>query len=448
MKLEYKLDIDDHKYIQTIEKGKKYRIEIPTGVNIYGKKSRAVARVNGTFDVALAKRNEMLKSIANGSYQADKSMTFGELCNFFLEDNQPVYVWENGKNVKKSGLSYASLKTYKTYINNYLIPGIGHLKICNITKDTIDQLYKALELYYKTKNDTHLSPCTMGHIHSDLRAILNFAYKKGLIENNPIERLEEHPTVKCPERQCYNPEQLKEILKADITISKFVGNHEFYKKRFKAFTRVAIYGCLRRSEISGLNWDDIIENDYALKISRSASSVTGQGLTLLETKNESSEDIIVVGKDTIDALLKYKEEIELIFGDEMTGKGQAIFISQSGNRLAPQALNDMWNNYINTTDLPKYTLHVLRHSGATYLYNLTKDIKGTSKHLRHSNTSTTEDVYVHSDIDNQKQLISLMQQGLTDKLQSKLNINIPKEALDKFMEKFILEFSKEFIETN
>ena len=78
----------------------------------------------------------------------------------------------------------------------------------------------------------------------------------------------------------------------------------FYKKRFKAFTRVAIYGCLRRSEISGLNWDDIIENDYALKISRSASSVTGQGLTLLETKNESSEDIIVVGKDTITNLLK------------------------------------------------------------------------------------------------------------------------------------------------
>ena len=28
------------------------------------------------------------------------------------------------------------------------------------------------------------------------------------------------------------------------------------------------------------------------------------------------------------------------------------------------------------------------------------------------------------------------------------NINIPKEALDKFMEKFILEFSKEFVETN
>ena len=41
-----------------------------------------------------------------------------------------------------------------------------------------------------------------------------------------------------------------------------------------------------------------------------------------------------------------------------------------------------------------------------------------------------------------------MQQGLTDKLQSKLNINIPKEALDKFMEKFILEFSKEFVETS
>lgn len=122
MRLEYKLDIADHKYIQTIEEGKKYRIEIPNGVNIYGKKTRAVARVNGTFDVALIKRNEMLRQISKGSYLADKSMTFKELCVFFLEDNKPVYQWQNGKYVKIKGLSYASKRTYETYIKNYLLP--------------------------------------------------------------------------------------------------------------------------------------------------------------------------------------------------------------------------------------------------------------------------------------------------------------------------------------
>lgn len=234
-------------------------------------------------------------------------------------------------------------------------------------------------------------------------------------------------------------------MNSELTVSKFVKNHSFYQKRFKAFTRVAIFGCLRRSEISGLNWEDVLEKDYALRIDRSASSVSGKGLTLLETKNESSEDTIAVGKDTINALLEYKKEIEMIFGEEMTGIGKAVFISQGGNRLAPQALNDMWNNYIETTDLPKYTLHSLRHSGGTYLYHLTKDIKGASEHLRHSSTMVTEQTYIHYDLEAEKEIMNLMQKGLYNKIGQDVKIDIPEKVLEEFVSEFMKKFGDKVV---
>jgi len=126
--LEYVLNIPDTKYIETLEEGKKYKVSIPVGVSIGGKKTRKVARVNGTLAMAIAKRNEMLEENYANSNSANKNMTFGELCDYFLEKNQATYTFENGKNVKNGRLSYSSTKTYKTYIKNFLKPTIRTYK--------------------------------------------------------------------------------------------------------------------------------------------------------------------------------------------------------------------------------------------------------------------------------------------------------------------------------
>lgn len=124
MVLEYKLNIPDTKYIETIIKGEKYRVVIPVGVSINGKKSKKVARVNGTLAMAIAQRNKMLEEINGNINNANKNMTFGELCDFFLKKNEAQYTFENGKNVKDGRLSYGSMRTYKTYIKNFLKPTI------------------------------------------------------------------------------------------------------------------------------------------------------------------------------------------------------------------------------------------------------------------------------------------------------------------------------------
>lgn len=122
--LKYVLNIPDTKYIETLIDGKKYKVSIPVGISINGRRSKKIARVNGTLAMAVAKRNEMLEEYYNSSNLANKNMTFSELCDYFLEKNQATYTFENGKNVKNGRLSYASVKTYTTYINNFLKPTI------------------------------------------------------------------------------------------------------------------------------------------------------------------------------------------------------------------------------------------------------------------------------------------------------------------------------------
>jgi len=128
--LEYVLNIPDTKYIETLEEGKKYKVSIPVGVSINGKKSRKVARVNGTLAMAIAKRNEMLEDNYGNNNTANKNMTFSELCDYFLEKKKPNYTFSNGKHIKnvKGTLSYGSIKTYKTYIKNFLEPTIRTYK--------------------------------------------------------------------------------------------------------------------------------------------------------------------------------------------------------------------------------------------------------------------------------------------------------------------------------
>lgn len=122
--LEYILNIPDTQYIETIEEGRKYKVVVPVGVRVNGKKTRRVVRVNGSLTTAISIRNGILEEVYGQPNNVEKNMTFGELCDYFLEKNEATYIFENGKNIKNGRLSYGSMKTYKTYIKNYLKPTI------------------------------------------------------------------------------------------------------------------------------------------------------------------------------------------------------------------------------------------------------------------------------------------------------------------------------------
>lgn len=78
----------------------------------------------------------------------------------------------------------------------------------------------------------------------------------------------------------------------------------------------------------------------------------------------------------------------------------ALFITQFGMRMNPEAVGEVIKKYAKGVTDKKVTPHVMRHSCATNLYEMTGDIYLCAKQLNHKNVTTTQR---YAEISNSKQ---------------------------------------------
>lgn len=124
------------------------------------------------------------------------------------------------------------------------------------------------------------------------------------------------------------------------------------------------------------------------------------------TKNESSNRTVMVDwqlMQQFQALIRSKEDDQLIFFN----KDQRVYNSTLNQKLA---------TYCEKLDIPIISIHGLRHTHASLLLYEGVSIASVAKRLGHSNTTTTEETYIHiirelENKDNDKILHHLSQLG-------------------------------------
>ena len=124
------------------------------------------------------------------------------------------------------------------------------------------------------------------------------------------------------------------------------------------------------------------------------------------TKNESSNRTIMVDwqlMQQFQALIRSKEDDQLIFFN----KDQRVYNSTLNQKLA---------TYCEKLDIPIISIHGLRHTHASLLLYEGVSIASVAKRLGHSNTTTTQETYIHiirelENKDNDKILHHLSQLG-------------------------------------
>ncbi|KRM33005.1 site-specific integrase [Lactobacillus intestinalis] len=124
------------------------------------------------------------------------------------------------------------------------------------------------------------------------------------------------------------------------------------------------------------------------------------------TKNESSNRSVMVDwqlMQQFQSLIRSKEDNQLIFFD----KNQRVYNSTLNQKLA---------TYCEKLDIPIISIHGLRHTHASLLLYEGVSIASVAKRLGHSNTTTTQETYIHiirelENKDNDKILHHLSQLG-------------------------------------
>ena len=72
-----------------------------------------------------------------------------------------------------------------------------------------------------------------------------------------------------------------------------------------------------------------------------------------------------------------------------------MFIQDNGNPIHPQSVSRWFERFCERNDLPKVSIHKLRHTAASIMIDKGASIATVSKRLEHSQISTTLNIYTH-----------------------------------------------------
>ena len=252
---------------------------------------------------------------------------------------------------------------------------INDISIATVKKISLEDIhafisYMAIELKSKS--------ATRARKESTIRIFFKYLSQKAhLIDINPAQNLE---TPKADRRlpKYLNLEESKRLL--DVTENE---DNRNYQRDYAIITLFLNCG-LRLSELVGIDVKDIDFSEAKL-------NVIGKG---------NKERTIYLNKACLKAISEYlqvrpKEGVKV----DKLNSHKALFLSERRERISRRTVQYIVNKELQKAglDTKKYSVHKLRHTAATLMYQYGNvDIRALQVLLGHESISTTE-IYTHVD---------------------------------------------------
>ena len=346
------------------ETGKRQTKSVSTGLPLKGNKKRAQIMLQ-----------EARKKFVEMEPMDSENILFTDYLLSWLE-------------MMKNCIEATTYSAYALTIKNRIIPYFKpkKLKLKDVTPKHLQDYYQ-----YELKVEG-VSANTVIHRHANIRKALQHAFKIGLIDINPADRVE-RPRKEKFVGNIYDETELKKLfsLVKDTKIEL-------------AVVMGAFYG-LRRSEIVGLKWSAIDFKKKTLTIKHTVTEVTLEGKhELIEkdrTKTKSSYRTLPLVAPFEKLLLKMKANQEV--NRKVCGKSycndylEYIYVNELGERIRPNYVTQHFGIVLKNNNLKKIRFHDLRHSCASLLYANGVCLKEIQEWLGHSDISTTSNIYTHLD---------------------------------------------------
>lgn len=266
---------------------------------------------------------------------------------------------------------YLDLRTFFRYLKvRDTLPEIefnsvdaSDLSIDDLKKVTLEVLYQYQSFRMSDRGNSARS--RMRKI-SSLRGLYKYLMTQKMITENPTLDL--------------RPPKMEKNLPHYLTFEQSFELLNAIDGRFKARNLAIItlfLNCgIRLSELVGLNYNSI--RDRTLR-------VRGKG---------NKERILYLNDACISALKVYEDERKK-YTFKITDP-DALFVSQKGNRISQRMVQCMVKDFMKRCgiDTEVYSVHKLRHTAATLMYQSGVDVRILQEILGHSNLGTTQ-IYTH-----------------------------------------------------
>ena len=266
---------------------------------------------------------------------------------------------------------------YQKIIDNHINPAMGNVALTDLTAKDIQQYY------IDTQRATGLSSNTMRRHHDLLSSSLRTAVRQDMLLSNPVDRVEP-PKSRLYEADFYDSQNLKRLY-------MLVGGHWL-----ELVVKLAGSLGLRREEICGLKWESV---DFDRRLIHIKEARTAYGATIVqkETKNRSSIRMLYMPEEIYRLMWreKMRQQAEAPLREGDYNQDNHVVLDRNGAPYSPNALSLAFTRYIKRNNLPRVTLHGLRHSFATVASGQGVSLFDIGKALGHSTPATTGRIYTH-----------------------------------------------------
>ena len=327
-----------------------------------GKTKRATHTIDNKSRAQIKLAKEIIENKIDEalSLTNKKDYTLSEIIDRYME-----YQERNCK-VSSVGTTRAFCNTLKRIFGGDLLP-------CNLTTAYI---YKSLDASVEKNSSKN-------RIIARMKALTKWALSEGLIEDATwIDRLRLYKT---------------ENVKKDISL-KYMEKEELNKlishiedEQYRFIIQFLALSGLRIGELIPLTYDDVDMANKTIQINKTFNPAKK---IILDPKTYTSARAVHIQTELyklLKEIIKFSKEQQVIFGY----RSDLLFPRVDGGYLIYQKLNNRFKRYTSQILEHELTLHSLRHTHASLMFENGMTLEAISERLGHKGGNITKEVYLH-----------------------------------------------------
>jgi integrase len=343
-----------------------------------GKPKQAYKTVRGTRKEAEKKLRELLSAVDNGTHVDPSRITVTIWLRRWVKEYAPMDCHSN-----------ATIERYDQFIERHIIPAIGEMALQKLTTAHVQGMYAEKLSSGRLTSAEGLSKQTVHHMHRCLSNALSTAVAEGLIANNPCSAAKS-PRPDDAEIICLDDQQTARMLEAAANINS---------PNLYPIILLAVATGMRRGELLALKWSEVDLENLTLRV-RNTLEETKLGLRFKSPKTKNARRTISLPLFAVDVLRDHKANqdalrLRLGVGSDEDRLVFETFLQDEFGPIRPRNVTKSFDRFIKTVDVPRVTLHGLRHTHATSAIRAGENIVAVSRRLGHAKPSITLNVYSH-----------------------------------------------------